>query len=124
MINEAEGYRNEQVALARATRKASLFAHAEGYSLGKKNRASKATPAASHSTKSAFRAASRADRNAAVSGNHGSRCLPGRKKMIVDSSKGRRHLLLLDDGIEFAAGGCGHVDAAESGAARSIVEQS
>jgi hypothetical protein len=31
--------------------------------------------------------------------------LPGRKKMIVDSSKGRRHLLLLEDGVEIAPPG-------------------
>ena len=28
--------------------------------------------------------------------------LPGKKKLIVDSSKGRRHLLLLEDGVEIA----------------------
>ena len=26
--------------------------------------------------------------------------LPGKKKLIVDASKGRRHLVLLDDGVE------------------------
>ena len=26
--------------------------------------------------------------------------LPGEKKLIIDKSKGRRHLLLLQDGIE------------------------
>ncbi len=28
--------------------------------------------------------------------------LPGKKKLILDSSKGRRHLLLLEDGVEIA----------------------
>ena len=28
--------------------------------------------------------------------------LPGKKKLIVDSSKGRRHLFLLEDGVEIA----------------------
>jgi hypothetical protein len=28
--------------------------------------------------------------------------LPGKRKLIVDSSKGRRHLLLLEDGVEIA----------------------
>jgi hypothetical protein len=31
--------------------------------------------------------------------------LQGKKKMIVDSSKGRRHLLLLEDGVEIAPPG-------------------
>ena len=29
--------------------------------------------------------------------------LPGKKKLILDKSKGRRHLFLLDDGVELAA---------------------
>ena len=28
--------------------------------------------------------------------------LPGKKKLILDQSKGRRHLLLLEDGVEIA----------------------
>jgi hypothetical protein len=31
--------------------------------------------------------------------------LPGKKKLILDSSSGRRHLLLLEDGIEIAPPG-------------------
>ena len=31
--------------------------------------------------------------------------LPGKKKMIMDAGKGRRHLLLLEDGIEIAPPG-------------------
>ena len=31
--------------------------------------------------------------------------LPGKKKLIVDSGKGRRHLLLLEDGVEIAPPG-------------------
>jgi hypothetical protein len=31
--------------------------------------------------------------------------LPGKKKLILDSSKGRRHLLLLEDGVEIAPPG-------------------
>jgi hypothetical protein len=29
--------------------------------------------------------------------------LPGKKKMIVDSTKGRRHLMLIEDGLELTA---------------------
>jgi hypothetical protein len=28
--------------------------------------------------------------------------LPGRRKLIVDSKNGRRHLVLMDDGVEIA----------------------
>jgi hypothetical protein len=31
--------------------------------------------------------------------------LPGKKKLIMDTGKGRRHLMLLDDGIEVAPPG-------------------
>ncbi len=31
--------------------------------------------------------------------------LPGKKKLILDSAKGRRHLLLLEDGVEVAPPG-------------------
>jgi HflK protein len=102
MINEAEGYRNEQIALARGNAKA-LIAGADGYSIGKKNRAD-------------------GDANRFVRREEGYRLspgltetrlyletmeqvLPGKKKMIVDSSNGRRHLLLLEDGVEIAAPG-------------------
>jgi Cu+-exporting ATPase len=102
MINEAEGYRNEQVALARGNAKA-LIAGADGYSIGKKNRAD-------------------GDANRFVRREEGYRLspgltetrlyletmeqvLPGKKKMIVDSGNGRRHLLLLEDGVEIALPG-------------------
>jgi hypothetical protein len=31
--------------------------------------------------------------------------LPGRRKVIVDSSKGRRQLLFLEDGVELSSAG-------------------
>jgi Cu+-exporting ATPase len=102
VVNEAEGYRNEQVAVSRGNAKA-LIASAEGYALGKKNRAD-------------------GDASRFVSREEGYRAnpdltqtrlyletveqvLPGKKKMVVDSSKGRRHLLLLEDGVEIAPPG-------------------
>ncbi len=102
MINEAEGYRNEQVALSRGNAKA-LIAGAEGYSLGKKNRAS--------GDASRFTEEEEAYRgNPAITDTRlyletMEQVLPGRRKMIVDSSKGRRHLLLLEDGVEIAPPG-------------------
>ena len=102
LVNEAEGYRNEQVALSRGNAKAQL-ANAEGYSLGKKNRSS--------GDASRFSLAEEAYRgNPALTETRlyletMEHVLPGRKKMIVDSSKGRRHLLLLEDGVQIAPPG-------------------
>jgi Cu+-exporting ATPase len=100
MINEAEAYRNEQVALARGNAEAQLEI-AEAYSIGRKNRA-----------------AGDADRFLSAEGAYRTApgptetrlyletmelVLPGKRKLIVDESKGRRHLLLLEDGVEIAA---------------------
>ena len=97
LINEAEGYRNEQVALARGNAKAQLQ-NAAAFTLGRINRAQGD--------------ADRFDlREASFRGAPGptetrlyfdaiEQVLPGKKKIILDQSKGRRHLFLLDDGIE------------------------
>ena len=99
LINEAEAYRNEQVALARGNGQARLQ-NALGYSAGKKNRsagdASRFTLA-----ESAFRAAP-GPTELRLYLETMEQILPGRRKMIIDSSKGRRHLLLLEDGVEIA----------------------
>ncbi len=102
MINEAEAYRNEQVALSRGNAKA-LIAGAEGYSLDKKNR----------SAGDGSRFLLRESGYASSPGLTGTRLyletmeqvLPGKRKMIVDSSQGRRHLILLEDGVEIAPPG-------------------
>ena len=99
MINEAEGYRNEQVALARGSAQAQLQ-NAQAYSMGRTNRAS--------GDASRFRQEEQAFRTAP--GPTETRLyletmeeiLPGKKKLIVDAGKGRRHLLLLEDGVEIA----------------------
>jgi len=99
LINEAEAYRNEQVALSRGNAKA-LIAGAEGYSVARKNR--------SGGDASRFQL-----REAEYRGSPdltGTRLyletmeevLPGKKKMIVDARSGKRQLLLLDDGVQFA----------------------
>lgn len=99
LINEAEGYRNEQVALARGNAKARV-ATSKGYSEGRKNRA--------HGDASRFTQFESAYKLAP--GTTETRLyletmeqvLAGRKKMIIDAGKGRRHLVLVDDGVELS----------------------
>jgi Cu+-exporting ATPase len=103
LINEAEGYRNEQVALARGRAEARLR-DAEGYRVG---RATRAQGDAARFTllESAWRSAP---------GPNASRLyletmeqiLPGRRKLILDSkSGGRRALYSLEDGVLLAPPG-------------------
>ena len=97
MVNEAEGYRNEQVALARGNAKASL-AGAAAYNLGRVNRANG----------DATRFIAREQTYRLSPGTSDTRLyletmeqvLPGKKKIIIDNSKGRRHLFMLEDGVE------------------------
>ena len=85
------------MALARGAGQASLQA-ANGYSLGRKNRA---YGDASRFTQreQAFRAAP-GPTETRLYLETVDQVLPGKKKLIIDSSKGRRHLLLLEDGVE------------------------
>ncbi len=97
LINEAEGYRNEQVALARGNAKASLEA-AAAYNLGRVNRANgDATRFVAR--EQAFRA-SPGPSETRLYLEAMEQILPGKKKLILDSSKGRRHLFVLEDGVE------------------------
>ncbi len=97
LINEAEGYRNEQVAVARGNALAALE-NAHAYNIGRKNR--------SDGDATRFTALEQAFRHAP--GPTETRLyletieqvLPGKKKLIVDTSKGRRHLVVLEDGVE------------------------
>jgi Cu+-exporting ATPase len=97
MVNEAEGYRNEQVALARGNAKASLAA-AAAYNLGRVNRA--------NGDATRFTARELAFRNAPGPSETRlyletmEQILPGKKKFILDAGKGRRHLFMLEDGVE------------------------
>jgi membrane protease subunit HflK len=97
LINEAEGYRNEQVAVARGSAQAGLL-NAQGYSLGRKNRAegdaSRFTQA-----EAAFRAAPGPTETRLYLESM-EQVLTGKRKFIVDSRNGRRHLLMLEDGVE------------------------
>jgi regulator of protease activity HflC (stomatin/prohibitin superfamily) len=99
LINEAEGYRNEQVALARGNAKARLQ-NANAYSLGRVNRAN---GDAGHFSmwEQSFRAQPGVNETRLYLETM-EQVLPGRKKLIVDTKNGRRHLVLLDDGVEIA----------------------
>lgn len=99
LINEAEGYRNEQVALARGNAQASLL-NAEGYSLGRKNRA-EGDSSRFIQAEGAFRS-SPGTTETRLYLEAMEQILPGKRKLIVDARSGRRHLLLLDDGVELS----------------------
>jgi len=100
LINVAEGYRNEQVALARGNGEARRL-NATGYSLGRKNR----------SNGDAQRFVQWEDAFKLAPGPNQTRLyletmeqvLPGKRKMIVDAGRGRRQLMLVDDGVEVTA---------------------
>ena len=98
LINEAEAYRNEQVALARGNAQARLQA-ASAYTLGRRNRA-EGDAARFTLHEQAFRAAPGPNETRLYLDTI-DQVLPGRKKLIVDSSKGQRRLMLLEDGVEF-----------------------
>jgi Cu+-exporting ATPase len=97
MVNEAEGYRNEQVALARGNAKASLQA-AAAYNLGRINRAD-GDATRFTAREQAFRAAP-GPTETRLYLEAMEQVLPGKKKIILDNGKGRRHLFMLEDGIE------------------------
>ncbi len=98
MINEAQGYRNEQVALSRGHAEAGL-AGAKGYSLGRTNRA-QGDAERFRQAEAAFRTGSAVTETRLYLETM-EEILAGRRKMIVDSTRGRRHLTLVDDGIGF-----------------------
>jgi Cu+-exporting ATPase len=102
LINEAEGYRNEQLALARGNAQA-LLRNAASYQLGRTNRA---TGDASRFalTETAFQAAPQATAHRLYLETMEA-VLPGKRKLIVDKSQGKRHLLLLEDGVEIPSPG-------------------
>ncbi len=104
MINEAEAYRNEQVALARGNAQAQLQ-NAKAYTLGRTNRAA-GDAGRFDQQEQAFRSAPGPTQTRLYLETM-EQVLPGRKKLIVDSGKGRRHVLLLEDGVEIAPAGAG-----------------
>ncbi len=98
-INEAEAYRNEQVALARGNGRAQVQ-NAGAYSLGRVNRAA-GDAGRFVQQEQAFRTAPGPTETRLYLESM-EQVLPGKKKLILDSGKGRRHLLLLEDGVEIA----------------------
>jgi HflK protein len=103
LINEAEGYRNEQIALARGNAEAKLQS-AAGYKVSRTERAG-GDGSRFDLAESAFNTAPAIHRLRLYLETM-EQVLPGKKKLILDSSsKGRRHLLLLEDGVEIAPPG-------------------
>lgn len=97
LINEAEGYRNHVVAVARGNAEAMLTA-ARGYSAGRKNRAA-GDASRFEQTQAGFRTAS-GPNETRVYLQTLEEVLPNRRKVIIDSHSGRRHLILLEDGVQ------------------------
>jgi HflK protein len=97
LIDEAEGYRNEQLALARGNAKASL-AEASGYTTARVHRA-QGDADRFNQREAAFRSAP-GPTETRLFLETVEQVLPGKKKLIVDTSKARRQLFLLDDGVE------------------------
>jgi HflK protein len=100
MINEAEGYRNEQLALAHGNA-AALVENAHAYSVGRKTRA-EGDARRFQAAEEAFRGAPQATESRLYL-EAMEEVLPGKKKLIIDKKEGRR-LLLLQDGIELPSG--------------------
>ncbi|MBV9082574.1 MAG: FtsH protease activity modulator HflK, partial [Acidobacteriaceae bacterium] len=97
LINEAEAYRNEQIALARGNAKARLE-QADAYSTGRKNRADgDAGRFIQRETASRFAPRPTELRLYLETIEQ---VLPGKKKLIVDRTKAARRLLLMEDGVE------------------------
>ncbi|MDQ6707183.1 MAG: FtsH protease activity modulator HflK, partial [Acidobacteriota bacterium] len=104
MIDEAEGFRNEQVALARGNAKARLQ-NASAFSLGRVNRAN-GDASRFVQQEGAYRAAPETTA-ARLYLETMEQVLPGKKKLIVDKTQGRRHLLMMEDGVEIGSPGIG-----------------
>ncbi|HEV2199576.1 MAG TPA: FtsH protease activity modulator HflK [Bryobacteraceae bacterium] len=104
LVNDAEGYRNEQVALARGNGKAQVQ-NASAYTLGRKNRAA-GDASRFEQQEQAYRTAPGPTETRLYLETI-DQVLPGKKKFIVDSSKSRRHLMLLEDGLDLAPPGAG-----------------
>ncbi len=99
LINESEGYRNEQIALARGNAQARVV-EADSYAGGRKNR-SEGDASRFNQSEEAFRAAPALTETRLFLESM-EQILTGKRKMIVDAGKGRRSLLLIEDGVELA----------------------
>jgi HflK protein len=97
LMNEAEGYRNEQIALARGNAKARLE-NARSFTLGRVNRA---TGDAGRFTyrEEAFRSAPGPTETRLYLETI-EQVLPGKKKLIIDHTRSPRRLFLMEDSVE------------------------
>ena len=102
MINEAEGYANEQVALARGQGQA-LVQEAKGYRSSRADRARGDAERFSQ-LEAAYRTAP-ASTSTRLYLETMEDILPGRKKLVIDSAGGRRTLWTMDDGVLVAPPG-------------------
>ena len=101
LVNEAQGYENEQLALARGNAGA-MLENATAYNMGRKAR-SQGDASRFLSAERAFRGAQQATRSRLYLETMES-VLPGKRKLILDKSQSKRHLYLLQDGVELPNG--------------------
>jgi HflK protein len=101
LINEAQGYQNEQLALARGNAGA-MLENAKAYSIGRKTR-SEGDASRFLSTEQAFRGAPQATESRLYLETMEA-VLPGKRKLILDKTQNKRHLYLLQDGVELPNG--------------------
>ena len=102
MINEAEGYANEQVALARGQGEA-LVQEAKGYRAVRSDRAG-GDAARFSQLEAAYRTAPEST-STRLYLEAMEEILPGRRKLVIDSQGGRRTLWTMDDGVLVAPPG-------------------
>jgi HflK protein len=101
LINEAQGYQNEQLALAQGNAGA-MLENATAYSIGRKTR-SEGDASRFLLTELAFRGAPQATESRLYLETMEA-VLPGKKKLILDKTQNKRHLYLLQDGVELPNG--------------------
>jgi modulator of FtsH protease HflK len=97
LVNAAQGYRNEQLALARGNAVA-MLRNAEAYRTGRTHRAKGDADRFEH-REAAFRGAPEATESRLYLETM-EEVLPGKKKLIIDKTSAKRQLLLLEDGVE------------------------
>jgi modulator of FtsH protease HflK len=93
LINEAEGYSNEQIALARGNAAAQME-NANAFSFGRTERAGGRFEAAAEAWRSAPEVTSSRLYLETVE-----EILPGKNKVILDKTKNKRQLYLLENGV-------------------------
>jgi Cu+-exporting ATPase len=101
LINEAQGYQNEQLALAQGNAGA-MLENAKAYRIGRTAR-SEGDASRFLSTEQAFRGAPQATESRLYLETMEA-VLPGKKKLILDKTQNKRHLYLLEDGVELPNG--------------------